>query len=94
MFIAIGPDSFKNHWINILVQIPFVVVFSYMIDAATFFLRMMLPDTLTYLISWGLVIGGTLLLSFSISISLSFLLLSWAWFPKKCDFWNFLRILK
>ena len=69
MFIAIGPDSFKDHWINILVQIPFVVVFSYMIDAATFFLRMMLPDTLTYLMSWGLVIGGTLLLSFSISLS-------------------------
>ena len=69
MFIAIGHDSFKNHWLNILVQVPFVVVFSYMIDVATFLLSMIVPEEHGYMISWVLVILGTLTLSFSISLS-------------------------
>ncbi len=84
MFIAIGHDSFKNHWVNILVQVPFVFIFSYMIDVATMGLDALLPDVITYPMSWGLVIFGTLLLSFSISLSVvaSVAMLSGEYFVK------------
>ena len=69
MFIAIGKDPFRKHLVNLLMQIPVCIIFSYMIDLAMKMLELSLPDELTYLLSWILVISGTLILALAIAFS-------------------------
>ncbi len=71
MFISIGKDPFRKHIINLIMQIPVCLIFSYMIDISMWFLKLSLPDEINYITSWLLVIGGTVLLAQAIAMSVT-----------------------
>ncbi|MGN1281015.1 MAG: YitT family protein [Succinivibrio sp.] len=71
MFICIGEDRLKNHLVKLLMQIPVCFVFSFMIDLSTQTLDLMLPENISYTLSWVLVFLGVVLLAFSIALSVT-----------------------
>jgi uncharacterized membrane protein YczE len=71
MFISIGKDPLKKHAVNLLMQIPVCLIFSGMIDLAMNLLRVSLPEEISYLLSWILVVSGTVLLALAVSMSVT-----------------------
>ncbi len=71
MFIYIGEDSIKKHLFNLIIQLPICFIFSYMIDFMTDTLRQFVSPDMSYLTSWALVIGGTLVMAVAISLSVT-----------------------
>lgn len=71
MFISIGKDPLKKHAVNLLMQIPVCLIFSGMIDLAMNLLRVSLPEEISYILSWILVVSGTVLLAFAVSMSVT-----------------------
>lgn len=66
-----GEEKLKDHYVKLIIQIPVCVVFSFMIDLSTDLLTMVLPENVTYALSWGLVIFGTFLLALAVSLSVT-----------------------
>lgn len=58
----------KDHAINMLMQIPTCLVFSVMIDISTNVLTLVLSEH-NYVLSWVLVVLGTVLLALAVSMS-------------------------
>lgn len=71
MFISIGKDPLKKHAVNLLMQIPVCLIFSGMIDLAMNLLRVSLPEEISYILSWILVVSGTVLLALAVSMSVT-----------------------
>ena len=66
--IFIGDYKLKDHAINMLMQIPTCLVFSVMIDISTNVLTLVLSEH-NYVLSWVLVVLGTVLLALAVSMS-------------------------
>lgn len=66
--IFIGDYKLKDHAINMLLQIPTCLVFSVMIDISTNVLTLVLSEH-NYVLSWVLVVLGTVLLALAVSMS-------------------------
>ena len=66
--IFIGDYKLKDHAINMLMQIPTCVVFSVMSDISTNVLTLVLSEH-NYVLSWVLVVLGTVLLALAVSMS-------------------------
>lgn len=66
--IFIGDYKLKDHAINMLMQIPTCLVFSVMIDISTNVLTLVLSEH-NYVLSWFLVVLGTVLLALAVSMS-------------------------
>lgn len=66
--IFICDYKLKDHAINMLMQIPTCLVFSVMIDISTNVLTLVLSEH-NYVLSWGLVVLGTVLLALAVSMS-------------------------
>ena len=71
MFICIGSEKLKDHMSKLVMQIPVCFVFSYMIDLSTDVLGFILPDQISYITSWFLVVFGTALLALAVSLSVT-----------------------
>lgn len=71
MFISIGKDPLKKHAVNLIMQIPVCLIFSYMIDLSMNLLKLSLPEEISYIAEWSLVILGTVLLALAISLSVT-----------------------
>lgn len=71
MFISIGKDPLKKHAVNLLMQIPVCLIFSGTIDLAMNLLRVSLPEEISYILSWILVVSGTVLLALAVSMSVT-----------------------
>lgn len=66
--IFISDYKLKDHAINMLMQIPTCLVFSVMIDISTNVLTLVLSEH-NYVLSWVLVVLGTVLLALAVSMS-------------------------
>ena len=66
--IFIGDYKLKDHAINMLMQITTCLVFSVMIDISTYVLTLVLSEH-NYVLSWVLVVLGTVLLALAVSMS-------------------------
>lgn len=66
--IFICDYKLKDHAINMLMQIPTCLVFSVMIDISTNVLTLVLSEH-NYVLSWFLVVLGTVLLALAVSMS-------------------------
>lgn len=62
-------SKIKDHVLDLIMQIPVIFLFSWMIDFGMTCLNKVLPDILPYYMSWVLIVTGTVLLSISISLS-------------------------
>lgn len=71
MLTLMGEEKLKDHYVKLIIQIPVCVVSSFMIDLSTDLLTMVLPENVTYALSWGLVIFGTFLLALAVSLSVT-----------------------
>lgn len=71
MFISIGKDPVKKHAVNLIMQIPVCLIFSYMIDLSMNLLKLSLPEEISYIAECSLVILGTVLLALAISLSVT-----------------------
>lgn len=69
MFIFIGEEKFKDHVFKILMQLPVCLIFSFMIDTATVFLSLIMPESAPYFLKWLLVISGTAMLALAVAFS-------------------------
>ena len=58
-----------EHWLNLVMQVPVIIIFSWMIDFAMGCIEAVLPEQTPYWLSWFLVIAGTVTLAISISLS-------------------------
>ena len=69
MFIFIGEEKFKDHVFKIVMQLPVCLIFSFMIDTATLFLSLIMPESAPYFLKWILVISGTAMLALAVAFS-------------------------
>lgn len=69
MFIFIGEEKFKDHVFKIVMQLPVCLIFSFMIDTATMFLSLIMPESAPYFLKWILVISGTAMLALAVAFS-------------------------
>ncbi|MGN0901767.1 MAG: YitT family protein [Succinivibrio sp.] len=69
LLIFLGKSPFKDHALSIIMQIPVLFIFSYMIDFGTLIISCMISDDPSYITCWILVITGTLMLATAISLS-------------------------
>lgn len=69
MFIFIGEEKFKDHVFKIVMQLPVCLIFSFMIDTATVFLSLIMPESAPYFLKWILVISGTAMLALAVAFS-------------------------
>lgn len=67
--IMIVNRKILEHWLNIVMQVPVILMFSWMIDFAMSNIEILLPEVLPYWLAWALVILGTVILAFSIACS-------------------------
>ena len=69
MFIFIGEEKYKDHVFKIVMQLPVCLIFSFMIDTATMFLSLIMPESAPYFLKWILVISGTAMLALAVAFS-------------------------
>ena len=50
-------------------QLPVCLIFSFMIDTATLFLSLIMPESAPYFLKWILVISGTAMLALAVAFS-------------------------
>ena len=67
--IMIIGKKIMDHWLNLIMQVPVIIIFSWMIDFAMSGIEAVLPAQTPYWLSWLLVIAGTIILAISISLS-------------------------
>ena len=66
--IFLGDYKIKDHAFDFCMQIPTCIIFSIMIDFSIYLLTIILPE-LSYLLSWALVVLGTVLIALGIAMS-------------------------
>ncbi len=67
--IMIINRKIKQYWFDLVMQIPVIFIFSWMIDLSMGTLELFLPYEMPYYLSWILMVLGTVILATAISFS-------------------------